>query len=157
MKRKGFTLVELLIVIAILGALAATMSVSAGNATAAAKAQAIVNNIEACKTAAAIYYSDHWDTPGIANVTAEAFLSSTSPNSGDKYIPNFADFSTGNVTFTAGSGAGRDNWNMTVSFADDVEKTNVQAALVKFKGYSVVDSNKTGFTVNLTTGKITVQ
>ena len=53
--RKGFTLVELLIVIAILGALSAGMSVSSSKATAAAKATTINNNINAIKTAAALY------------------------------------------------------------------------------------------------------
>ena len=53
--RKGFTLVELLIVIAILGTLAAAMSVSSSSATAAAKAATIYNNINAIKTAAVLY------------------------------------------------------------------------------------------------------
>ena len=155
--RKGFTLIELLIVITILGALAAAMSTASGNATARAKAASIVANVEACKTAAALYYADHWDTPGIASVTAAAFLSSTSPNSGDKYIPNFADFSTGNITYAVTSDkTGRDNWAIDVSFANDAEATNVQAELKKAKGYSVVVSGKTGFNVNLTSGKVTV-
>ena len=39
--RKGFTLVELLIVVAILGSLSAAMSLSSGRATASAKASTI--------------------------------------------------------------------------------------------------------------------
>ena len=53
--RKGFTLVELLIVIAILGTLSAAMTVSSGSANAAAKASTIYANINTIKTAAILY------------------------------------------------------------------------------------------------------
>ncbi len=57
--RKGFTLVELLIVIAILGTLSAAMSVSVIGSTAKAKAATIASNVEACVNAAALYCADH--------------------------------------------------------------------------------------------------
>lgn len=60
--RKGFTLIELLIVIAVIGALAATMGTSTDKATAQAKAAAIVANVDACRTAAAMYYADNSNT-----------------------------------------------------------------------------------------------
>ena len=55
--RKGFTLVELLIAIIILGALASTMMLSAGNSVAAAKANTIISNMVTIKDAAVMYYS----------------------------------------------------------------------------------------------------
>ena len=61
MKRKGFTLVELLIVIAIMGALAAMMTLSSTNATASADAAKILNDLRAVRTATTIFYWDHPD------------------------------------------------------------------------------------------------
>ena len=89
--RKGFTLVELLIVIAILGTLAASMSISAGDATARAKATSIVNNIEVCKSGAALYYSVAV-TSKDATMTPNAFLVANS-----EYVPNWGQFSTGST------------------------------------------------------------
>ena len=60
-KRNGFTLVELLIVIVILGALSATMMLSSGDSVATAQAQTIVSNMVTIKDAALVYYADNVD------------------------------------------------------------------------------------------------
>mgnify|MGYP002855448336 CR=1 FL=1 len=60
--RKGFTLVELLIVIAILGVLGTIMSLSGTNATTSADAAKIVNDLRAVRTAAMQFYFDYPDT-----------------------------------------------------------------------------------------------
>ena len=62
--RKGFTLVELLIVIAILGALASMMSLSGTNATASARAATIVSDLKTLKTAALLFYNDYYLSSG---------------------------------------------------------------------------------------------
>ena len=61
MKRKGFTLVELLIVIVVIGILSAMMMLSSTEAVTSAKASNIVSNLRNLKTAALAFYVDHMD------------------------------------------------------------------------------------------------
>ena len=58
-KRKGFTLVELLIVIIVIGVLATMMMLSSSEAVSSAKVTTIINDLRAMKTAALSYYADH--------------------------------------------------------------------------------------------------
>lgn len=67
--RKGFTLVELLIVVAVIGALAAMMTMSSTESVDAAGANAIVSNLQSLKVAA---YQMYMYEPKIASKTAIA-------------------------------------------------------------------------------------
>ncbi|MBQ6773623.1 MAG: type II secretion system protein [Synergistaceae bacterium] len=61
-KRKGFTLVELLIVIVVIGILSAMMMLSSSEAVSSARATTIVADLRNIKTAVLAYYTDHIDT-----------------------------------------------------------------------------------------------
>lgn len=69
-KRKGFTLVELLIVIVVIGVLSAMMMLSSTEAVSSAKAADIVSDLRNLKTAALAYYADNLDT---VDATTPAF------------------------------------------------------------------------------------
>lgn len=72
--RKGFTLVELLIVIIIIGVLAAAMLLSSGTASDSAKASNVVSNMRSLKTACVLFYKDNMD------VCEEAAKTNTLPS-----------------------------------------------------------------------------
>ncbi len=147
--RKGFTLVELLIVVAILATLAASISISTADATARAKAAAIASNVAACKNGAALYYAATFNDSSEKDKTPKTgFLMS-----GSTYVPNWDEFATGGtITYTAGEETKPEEWSVTVSFADDKESAKILAALQKMPGYK--SATGTSMKVTLLTGAV---
>ncbi len=82
-RKKGFTLVELLIVIVVIGVLSAMMMLSSTEAVSSAKATNIINNLRNWKTAALEWYADHTD---IVNDKGKIKTSDTD----NSYSGNFA-------------------------------------------------------------------
>ena len=66
-KFRGFTLVELLIVIVVIGILSVMMVFSSTEAVSSAKAATIISDLRQLKTAALAYYADNLDEVGASN------------------------------------------------------------------------------------------
>jgi prepilin-type N-terminal cleavage/methylation domain-containing protein len=73
--RKGFTLVELLIVIVIIGILAGMMMLTMGSATEGANAAKLINDLRLLKSASLLYFADNdkWPDQNAAGQTGNTF------------------------------------------------------------------------------------
>ena len=85
--RKGFTLVEILIVIAVIGILASMIMLSSSESVSSANANNIISNLVNWKQAALMYYTDSLD---VFNNPAKASLAGNEPKSADviRYLAN---------------------------------------------------------------------
>ena len=84
--RKGFSLVELLIVVVIMGILGAGVMLSSGGAVASARALTIINDLRSLKEAALLFYLDNPDTaPTIAKLKKYIDNSEKIEDTGSKY------------------------------------------------------------------------
>ncbi|MDR1376161.1 MAG: prepilin-type N-terminal cleavage/methylation domain-containing protein [Synergistaceae bacterium] len=87
--RKGFTLVELLIVIVIIGILASAMLLSSSSATASAEASTIISELRNLKAATMMFYADSMDDINAnKSGTASALKASTAITLLKRYMDN---------------------------------------------------------------------
>ncbi len=107
-KREGFTLVELLIVMAVIAALLATLTPVAVNAVKQAKATQVVSNLRSLAAAAQQYIYTEQDAPnGINDLVSEGYIDRnpgsnynlTVTDNGDNYTIE-AQYTGGDVDIT---------------------------------------------------------
>jgi prepilin-type N-terminal cleavage/methylation domain-containing protein len=86
-KRKGFTLVELLIVIIVIGILAGGMMLASGSATDSAKASTMISELRNAKAGGIMFLGDNTDIPWL-NVLGFWPTLNVAPTSFDQYMDN---------------------------------------------------------------------
>ena len=128
-KHKGFTLVELLIVIVVIGILSAMMMLSSSEAVSSAKATAIISDLRNLKTAALAYFADHadtWMTKKMDNKMTEINIDDVLPYLNGKDFPSKKSYKV--VSSNDGQA-----WYVQCSIAGDdpVVKGTEQAAIKK--------------------------
>ena len=145
--RKGFTLVELLIIVAIIGALAATMMMSTGSSIAKSKATAIANNLRICTAGAQAYYLEHESdtTPLIGAVKCTDMLTAA--------VPNFASFNGNNIAYAATGDAGPTSWIITVTLTG-TDKADILKAMKTIQGFTAVDDEQNSVVYTVFTGAV---
>ena len=113
-KKRAFTLVELLIVVIIVGILAGMMLLSAGSATDSAKAARIISDLRNMKAAALMYWADNGSWP-IWYYNGTAYMAMPPGSPGPE---NYSDLTTKGEGYWVGAMRASDDHSIAFSVAD---------------------------------------
>ena len=139
--RKGFTLVELLIVVLILGVLAGSMLLSSGKSVAAAKATKIIADMTVIKDAVLTYYMENvGNEPSIEGFcdNAQKYLGDSAMNGlskklgtgGQSYNANNLVLQLGDIYFQITYPPSEPNkWYVEAFFPDDPDRNGIREKL----------------------------
>ena len=112
-KRSGFTLVELLIVIVVIGVLSTMMMLSSTEAVTSAKVSNIVSNLRNLKTAALAYYTDNLNNYSLTDETLNSVRSDIF-----KYLSNANNIDEGEYKYYGFNNVG-DKWYVWYGLNND--------------------------------------
>ena len=150
-RRRGFTLVELLIVIAVMGMLSSMMMVSSSESVSTAKANNIISSLRNFSMAAMAYYTDNVETFG-ANPNKDIDFATVK-----KYMHNEGNIpDVDSYTVTNNSGVWWAGYNLTNENTSVKQKLSNRADSANLKGagntpptttpYPKYDSSSSGHT-----------
>lgn len=130
-KQKGFTIVELLVVIVVIGILAAITMVSYSGVTTKAKATAAQSNAVSVKSVIETYYADNGLNAGNGVWPANAGLVNNYSNGATALVklPTGVTLSAGTVALSAAAGSG----DKTVTY---MQNTGATGGCIAYYNYS---------------------
>ena len=133
-KARGFTLVELLIVIVIIGILAGSLLLVMGSGTDKANATKIASNLRTIKAAELMYYADEGKFKDIPNVGSDDEIV--------KYLDRKVNDPLGKYSVETGKGTESGDYYVVFKKDGGTATQGVLAILGKMEGVEVLSADK---------------